>query len=290
MVRVSDWDALRHLLAAARAGSLSGGARALRVDPATIGRKVAALETSLGTKLLSRGSGGRLTPTEAGRQLLAAAARAEEALAEVERGVKAETDDPAGVVRLTTIDFVAEAYLAPALPRLRQRHPGIVLDLVTTPQLLDLGRDADVAVRVLRPRHGSVVSRKAGSLAVAPYVAPRLLRGRRPQDPPEDLDVLALGEHFFRHGQNAWIDRIPGARVVLHTTSIGMLVGAAQAGVGAALVPVGLAERAGLVRLEALPATSWSIWVASHQDFAKSPRVQAVWAFVADAFAAAART
>lgn len=280
-IAVSDWEALRYVLAASRAGSLAGAARALGVDPATVSRRIGALERSLGTKLFLRPQGGRLVPTEAGGALLSAAARAEESIDEVKRSARAATATPSGVVRFTTVDVLATLVVAPRLPLLRARFPDLVIDMVVTPHILDLGRDVDLSLRLARPTEGHAVVRRAGGMSLSVYAAARSAGGPRAAAP---LDVIAYGDHFIRHGENAWIEAVPSARVVLHTTSIGAALAAARAGLGAALLPdVAAAPDPALVRLDALPRRTRDLWLVVHPDLAKSPRVQAVSSFLVGA-------
>lgn len=288
-IAVSDWEALRYVLAASRTGSLAGAARALGVDPATVSRRLGALERSLGTKLFLRPQGGRLVPTEAGSSLLHAAARAEESLHEVKRSARAATAAPSGVVRLTTVDVLATMIVAPRLPRLSARYPDLVLDMVVTPQILDLGRDVDLSLRLAKPTEGNAVVRRAGGISLSVYAPARL--GRAPASP---LDVVAYGDHFLRHGENAWLEAFSSARIVLHTTSVGAALAAARAGLGAAALPdLAAAGDPALVRLDAVPSRTRDLWLVMHPDLAKSPKVQAVAGFlveaIEDAQAAAAR-
>lgn len=281
---VSDWEALRYVLAASRAGSLAGAARALGVDPATVSRRIGALERSLGTKLFLRPQGGRLVPTEAGGALLAAAARAEESLHEVKRSARAATATPSGVVRFTTVDVLATLVVAPRLPRLRARFPDLVIDMVVTPHILDLGRDIDLSLRLARPTEGHAIVRRAGGISLSVYAPVRGAGARQGAPPHAPLDVIAYGDHFIRHGENAWIEAVPSARIVLHTTSIGAALAAARGGLGAALLPdVAAAADPALVRLDALPRRTRDLWLVVHPDLAKSPRVQAVSSFLIDA-------
>ena len=285
---MSDFEALRYLLAASRAGSLAGAARALGVDPATVSRRLGGLESSLGTKLFLRPSGGRLVPTDAASALLVAAARAEEALQDVERAARADKAAPSGTVRLTTVDVLATFVLGPRLPLLRERFPEIALDLVVTPQILDLARDVDLSLRLMKPTERNATVRRAGALTLSVY-APAAVNTDSIQS--EGLDVIAFGDHFVRHGENAWIEALPSARVVLHTTSIGAAFAAARAGLGAALLPDTMAAAdPALARVPGLPSRARDLWLVTHPDLAKSPRVQAVSSFIVEALAAAEAT
>lgn len=273
-----DWSHLPFLLAAVRAGSLAKAARKLRVDPATVGRHVSALEREVDAKLLRRLKGGGLEPTEVGARLLAAAARTEEGLAEASRVARAEHEALRGTVRVTTVDVLAMSFIVPAIPRLQMQHPELVLDLSVTPQLLDLSRDADLSLRLTRPADTTLVARRAGTLELAAYATEAIAA----RVDGEGLPVVAYGEQFIKVPENAWIERLREPRVVLRTTSVGAAVTAAESGVGAAMVPVRMVSPS-LVRLDALGTFSRDVWIVVHPDLAKSPRVRAVSDFLVEA-------
>ncbi len=276
-----DWSHLPFLLAASRAGSLSAAARALAVDPATVGRHVAALEQAVGAKLL-RKKGKALEPTEAGALLLSAAARTEDAIGQTLREVRAQSTKPSGQVRITTVEILATSFVAPRLIELRAKHPDLVVDMVVTPQILDLSRQVDVALRLVRPTDDALVTKRAGSLAMGVYASKSLVKQRHldPDAVPATLEAIAYGDHFFQVEENAWLHRVD-ARVVARMTSVNAAIVAVASGLGAAMIPVSLAEARGdLVRLRALGGTTRDVWLAMHADLAKSPRVRVVADFL----------
>lgn len=278
---MSDWEALRYVLAASHEGSLTGAARALRVDPATVSRKIAALEEHIGGKLFARSAGKRLEPTPLGERVLRAAVLARDALDEAARAGRAEQE---GTLRVTTSELLAVHFVAPSLPDFYASNPTIALELIVTPAMLDLSKDADVALRVTRPEAPALVSRRAGAMRIGVYAAPSLVgaRGRV----CEGLPVIAIGEQFMSHGENRWIERVPGARVVLRSTSISASIVAARLGLGAALLPSAVAEApaSGLVPLAGLTGWKRDIWLVMHPDLAKSRRVRAFSEFASGIF------
>ncbi len=283
-----DWSHLPFLLEASRAGSLAAAARALKVDPATVGRHVSALEQAVGAKLLRRKKGGGLEVSEAGAQLLAAAARTEEALLSTVREARAQGTRPSGVVRLTTVEILATTFVSPRLHELHARHPEILVDMIVTPQILDLTRQVDLALRLVRPNDETLVTKRAGSLAMGVFATSTLLEKLR-VDPTASsfaaLPAVAYGEHFFRVEENAWLTRVREPRITLRTTSVNAAINAVASGLGAGMLPVSVAEQQGLVRMPALGGTTRDVWLAVHPDLAKSPRVRVVSQFLCDVLA-----
>jgi DNA-binding transcriptional LysR family regulator len=276
---VIDWSHLPFLLEASRAGSLAAAARALDVDPATVGRHVTALEKAVGAKLLRRKKGGGLEVTEAGAQLLAATARTEEALLSTVREVRAQGSKPTGVVRVTTVEILATTFVAPRLPELASKHPDVTIDMIVTPQVLDLSRQVDVALRLVRPSDDALVTKRAGSLAMGVY-APRALLEKHPPTRP-GLPVVAYGEHFSQVEENAWLSRVRDPRVMFRTTSVNAAVLAVASGLGAGMLPVAIADqRSELVRVPSCGGMKRDVWLAMHPDLAKTPRVRVVADFL----------
>lgn len=267
-----DWSHLPFLLATVRGGSQAAAARALGVDPATVGRHVSALEREVGGKVLRRRRDGRLEPTDLGAQLVAAATRTEEAFVAAARVARADGEGVHGVVRLTTTDVLATHWVVPRLAGLADRHPDLVVEIVATPQLLDLTRDVDVALRLARPRETGLVARRAGVLVLGAYATPALARRVR----APGLPIVAYAEHFLPVPENAWIAGLERPRVVLRTTSVSAAMVAARAGLGVAMLPHLLTAGSGLLAIPELGETSREIWLALHPDLAKAPRVRAV--------------
>jgi DNA-binding transcriptional LysR family regulator len=164
-----DWDDLRYFLALHRSGSLVGAAKEVGADPTTVSRRVAILEKDLGTKLFVRGRDGwSLTPS--GIRMLPAAQRAEDGALEVVRGVEELQEAPEGKVRLTTIEPLALWWMREVFEAVRERWPGIVVDLITTTRVLDLSRgEADIALRVGRPKEPGLLMRRLTTSVERPY-------------------------------------------------------------------------------------------------------------------------
>lgn len=277
-----DWDDLRHFLAVARAGSLAGAGRALRVDATTVGRRIAQLEASLQVTLFVRRRD-RWTLTPAGEHALPLAERAEAATLDVAR-VAAAATTPAGRVRLTTLDEVAARVIIPLLPEFYEQYPGIRLDLLCTSKRLDLARgEADLALRVGRPREPELVARRVAVVRERPHAGLAWLR-RHGLDAADvrDLDgrdvvLLLTGE------RERWTEGLGDVRVRLRSTSAEAAYAAIAAGLGVGLVAELLAhDDPRLVPLPALHARrETGLWLMGLASALEVPRVRAVADFLA---------
>ncbi|HEY0094822.1 MAG TPA: LysR family transcriptional regulator [Archangium sp.] len=270
------WDDLRVFVALARAGSLSATARELSVSHATVGRRIAALEEALGRTLFDRRADGYVLTAE-GAGVLELAADMEERA----QGILRRADQEAGLtgtVRLTAPEPMAERFLIPRLAALHRRHPGIALKVVSDPRSLSLARrEADLAVRLARPREGELVTRRLARLAYGVYVAP-------------DGDTAAwvgLDESLAHLPEAQWLARhAAGARLVLRANTLTGQLAAARAGFGKALLPRWFAdEEGGLIALPPpAPPPVREAWLVVHPDLKDVPRVRAVIDAVVAAF------
>lgn len=148
-----DWDDMRVYLAVARAESLSGAGRVLRIDPATVGRRVARLEEAVGARLFAKGPQGYAL-TEEGLRLLAHAERAEAAM---EGAAEAVTGGGGltGQIRLGAPDGCANYLLPQVLASICDANPGLEVQIVALPRVFNLSRrEADMAIGVSRPEAG----------------------------------------------------------------------------------------------------------------------------------------
>lgn len=164
-----DWNLYASFREVMRQGSLSAAARTLGLTQPTLGRHVAALEAGLGTALFTRSPQG-LAPTAAALELLP---RVEEMHAAAEAAARAVSGGPSGetgVVRITASEIIGGVVLPPILAAFRARHPGVVIELVLTNRNEDLlRRDADIAVRMVRPAQSALVARRIGVVGIGLY-------------------------------------------------------------------------------------------------------------------------
>jgi DNA-binding transcriptional LysR family regulator len=163
------WELFRTFLEVVRDGSLSGAARKLALTQPTVGRHIDALETALGLSLFSRSPQG-LTATPAALELVGHAEAMAAASAALRRTASSGTVADRGTVRVAASEMIGCEVLPPILARFRESHPGIVLELALSNRNEDLlRRDADIAVRMVRPRQKSLLARRIGKTAIGFY-------------------------------------------------------------------------------------------------------------------------
>ncbi|WP_347313257.1 LysR family transcriptional regulator [Defluviimonas sp. SAOS-178_SWC] len=156
---MADWDDLRVFLAVARSESLSGAGRVLKLDPATVGRRIGKLEEAMALRLFARSPQG-YTLTAEGQRLLAHAIRAEQAVTEAmdEAGGGSGLT---GQIRIGAPDGSANYLLPQVVSQICDDHPGLDVQIVAQPRVFNLSkREADMAIAVSRPASGRLTVQK----------------------------------------------------------------------------------------------------------------------------------
>ncbi len=282
--QVADWNDYRYFLALAREGTLAGAARALTVDHTTVSRRVAALEAALGTKLFVRTPDG-FALTQAGQDAQPLVARAADALEAVALRVGGEDGELRGTVRVTVSEAFAP-FIVKRLVDMRQRHPEIVIEVLTTNVVSDLTRrEADIAVRFVPTPQGELLSRKIGNVAwVACASESYLGRAGTPVDfNLAGHDVIAYDDERASLAGAQWINsHAAGARIVMRSSSIISALNAATMGMGLAVVPAHLLSGEPTLRAIGPSFMQSDIFIVVHPDLAKIARIRAVMDFIAD--------
>jgi DNA-binding transcriptional LysR family regulator len=289
------WDGFRVLLAVAEKGSFSAGARALGISQPTAGRQIEALEQALGARLLVRRSRG-VVPTPAGEGVVAEASRmAEGARAAVRRAAGEALDAPA-VVRISATEGLGALWLPHRLGPLLAAQPGLRVELVVDNEPVDLAaRQADIAVRLFRPKQQDLVARKVGRLSFGLFASPAYLESR---GTPRRLADLARHDHvgFVERGPlpsyMRWLrELVPAERFVVSTSGLLSMYETARAGHGIVLgtkVLLGADARLRPVLPRARPP-SMDVWLAVHADVRKNPVVGRAYDALVELFLREAR-
>lgn len=274
---MDNWDDLRIFLAAARAGSLAGGGRALGIDTATVGRRIARLETSMRATLMVRSSGG-IEMTAAGARLLKAASDADTAMRAV--FTEAKRDSAGGTVRLSAAEGFGTTIIAPALPDLRRQRPGLEIELAANPGFLSPAtREVDIAITLSPSQDARLQAEPLADYQLALYAAPGFLARRgdiRSVADLGDVDIVGYVDDFIYAPELRYLDEIGiSRRPALASSSIRAQREMIAAGGGVGVLPCFLAD--GLVRVcrrDTLLTRRW--WTNTHRDIADTARIRAV--------------
>jgi DNA-binding transcriptional LysR family regulator len=273
-----SWELYRSFLAVFREGSLSAAARALALTQPTIGRHVDELEAELGASLFTRSSNG-LRPTAIAAALVPHAEAMAVAAGALRRAATGEALEERGTVRVTASEMIGVEVLPRALASFRAAHARIDVELVLSNRTADLmRREADIAVRMVKPTQATLVTRKLGAVRIALHAHSRYLQAYGAPRSLEDLRVHAL----------VGFDTTPPVRPVPSLpipitrdifafrcdSDLGQYA-ALKAGFGIGMCQVGLAKRDGLVPvLHHALGFDLGVWLVMHKDSKASRRVR----------------
>lgn len=275
-----DWNDLKFVLETARQGGISGAARALGVNHATVARRITAAETALGARLFDRLATGYI-PTEAGQDAVRTAEEVERAQQQLDRRIGARDAGIKGPLTVTVPQLMIERILAPILRDFTAAHPDIDLKIAATNDILNLSRrEADVAIRLSNSPAPSLVGRRVLEQRAAVYATPGLIA----RDPGGNAPLDWIR---FAHwpGPPAEIKAIrPNLNVRLSVDDMLAAIGAARAGIGATRMACFLGETdPALQRVPDLPDFPYSpVWVLTHPDLRHVPRIRAFVEFTVD--------
>ncbi|PIW29171.1 MAG: LysR family transcriptional regulator [Rhodospirillales bacterium CG15_BIG_FIL_POST_REV_8_21_14_020_66_15] len=283
-----DWDDLRYFLAVARAGSLSGAAKALGVNHSTAFRRIEALEQRLGVRLFERHRDGYAL-TLAGDEMLEAAERVDAEVDTMERRVTGRDLRLSGPLAVTTTDTLMAMFLGRSLASFQAAYPGIDLTVLLDSQFFNLSkRQADVAVRPTLEPPEALVGRKVSDLAFAVYGSPDYLARHGRTDDLAAHRWLLPDDSLAHLAAARWQKKaLPGVAAAMRSNNLSGLMAGAANGMGVALLPCFMADPAPqLERLTGPIAEAASaLWLLTHADLRNTQRVRAFMDHMAAALA-----
>ncbi|EKF17323.1 LysR family transcriptional regulator [Nitratireductor pacificus] len=279
-----DWEDIRHFLAVAQSKSLAGAARALDVDRATVGRRLAALEATLDVRLVDRPSRScRLTPV--GAQVYKWAVDMEANAHGIADVVKAARTPIIGRVTLSAPPILAAHVFAAHMPRFRSEHPHIEISLSAhDAQSQPRKSETDLAVRLVPPDERDGTARTIGTMTFGLYAH----RDYAHLDVPERWQFIAFDQRYADLPLQRWLLGVAGDRpVVSELNRISEHLIAARAGIGIAGLPCFIADRdRDLVRIyDDVPSFARDLCLVKRRDLRKTQAVRAVMDFIADVVA-----
>lgn len=281
---------LKIVAAVASAGSPRKAAASLNTHPATVYRRLNAIERELGAVLFEK-IDGRYAPTTVAEEILSRAALIDAHLIELNRRLSGQDARLAGTLTVTTTDTLVGLLSAP-LVAFRAAHPEIRLNLVTSNAVADMARhEADVAVRPTRTPPETLVGRKAGTFGYGVYAAKSVAAkvgktGEVPGGPWIGLDQTLAAIPAAR-----WLhERVADESFVLRTNSMLTATEAARGGLGFALLPSYLGDDPAhrLTRIGApIDELRSEVWLLTHPDLRHTPRVRVFMQTIAERLKAA---
>ncbi len=281
---MDDWNDFRLVLAVHRARSLTAAAANLGIDHSTAFRRLKALEERLGVRLFERLQGGVYQPTDAGARMAAGAERMEDEALALDRDLSGRDHRLCGRLRVTSSETLAYRRLTMHLAAFRRAHPGIVVELVIDNRVLSLSRrEADIALRPIRPKESDLWGRRLSAVGWTLYAAPTYLDAKG--GPLKSANEIAryglIGWEEATSGIEAadWLAKAaPPEAFVYRTNSLVNQLVAAKSGIGLALLPCYLGDgEDGIARalINPIPELEGELWIVTHVDLRRTARVRA---------------
>lgn len=273
-----NWDDLRIFLSVAREESLTGAAKALRLDPATVGRRVARLEAELGAALFVKSPQG-YRATAAGERLRARAENAERVMAGAAAEVRGEEEGLTGTIRVGAPDGCA-TYLLPEVTRaIMAANPGLSVQIVALPRVFNLSkREADMAIAVSRPRTGRLKIQKISDYGLCLAASEDYLAQHGPIESRADLrghPVVGYIPDMIFDSELDYLAELGLDGVDLGSNLVAVQLGWLRAGAGIGVVHEFVLPDAPELRrvlADELRLTR-AFWLIRHADEARSDRM-----------------
>lgn len=271
-----DWDDLRIILAVAKTGSLNQAALKLGSSHPTVFRRVRAIEKKLAVALFERKRSGYV-PSAAASDIIAVAQQIEDDIHRLELGIAGLDEKPTGSVRLTTTDTLMFQLLPPILASVQQQLPGIRLEVSTANGMFLLEkREADIAIRAggAPPEH--LIARRQCDIASCIYYP-----AAWPEISGSDMAKRpwVMADATLAHLDSArWLAAQGlNEQAVFRSNSLTSVASAANAGMGMAILPCYLGDRAPALKRLGSPIAEFrsSLWILSHPDLRRVRRINA---------------
>ncbi|MCI4591812.1 LysR family transcriptional regulator [Sphingobium sp. BYY-5] len=281
-------DDLRLFLTILREGNMLAAARRVGLDHSTVARRVGHLETALGVRLFDRSPRG-VTPTQAAFALTPHAERIESELLAAAASVRDRDRAIDGTVRLATPEAFASHLIAPRSALLRDRHPGLTLELASESRTTSLSkREADMAVMLKPPPRGRLVTRKLADYRLGLFASRAYLDRHGVPATRADLQghvFLSYIEELAGFPEMIALNQLlPGATIGFRASSSAAQQAAVAAGMGLAFLHV-FATMNDDRLVQIMPGdmqVSRSYWLVMHSDLQRLPRIRAVADFIDD--------
>jgi DNA-binding transcriptional LysR family regulator len=290
-----DWQDIQIFLEVARSQRLTDAARRLGVDHSTLSRRTRRFEQKLNTQLFERSTHGYHL-TEAGQQLLAHAEEMARHAFEAGESLADKDRQLSGQIRLGVTEGFGTWVIAPLLSAFCERHPGITLDLLALPRVVNLSRhEADLAITVERPASQGLVISRLCDYRLRLYASEAYLaRHGRPSRLAELGGHRLIGyvDDLIFSEQLNYLDPLLDPAVVstpphfsIRSTSVTTQHAAVLQGAGLAVLPCFMAESGDTLHsvLDDEVEIVRQFWITARQEQRRLARVRLLWDFLREA-------
>ncbi|MDP2518443.1 LysR family transcriptional regulator [Shimia thalassica] len=284
----TDWSLIQVFLAVAQTGSLSAGARRLHSSQPTVGRHIKTLETTLGVELFHRHARG-LELTELGQDVFHTARAMQRHMSELTLKAAGAQTSLAGDVRITCSVFMAHHVVPDILASIRTKEPEIKLDLLATDDTENLlFREADIAIRMYRPKQLDMIAKHLGDITLGLFASESYVARRGlPQTPEDfinhdivgydrnDLIIRSMTDHGWSVTRDTFCVRCDNQTAYWELVKAGCGIGFCQKHTAMATD--------GIIDLDlGVPLPTLPVWLTAHEAMRHTPRISRVWDLLSD--------
>ncbi len=276
-----NWDDLKYFLSVCQNGSIRSAAKALKVNHATVSRRINSFELALGERLFERTPKGYLL-TAVAEELYQEASHLEERLSSIERLVAGKDETLQGEIRVTLPDLLAQELLMEDFAAFCLEYPQVQLEIIDSTRAFNLAnREADVAFRLCDEPPDYLIGRKLANIHRSCYISKSLMAEIEAKEGDE--------KEVFLNAQNwiGWTDkqRRPIGKIAREyprfqskhkIISATLQTKACQHGMGISILPCFLGDTSpNLIRVPpAISEAKYDLWVLSHPDLRKNLKIQ----------------
>ncbi len=282
---MQDWDNLRVFLAVARSGQFLAAGRRLKLDHATVARRIAALETEANVQLFERRTTGAVL-TAAGENLLSYAEAIEEKVFDAAAELANKEATVSGTVRIAAPEAFASSFLVPRLASFGRLYPDAILQIVPLERSFSLARrEADIAIMIDRPKQGRLTVKKLVDYQVSLYASRDHLKTvgpiRNETDRADRTLVTFVDDLVYSSSLDYAQPLLAVVRHRFECVSVLAQIAAIRAGIGVGMVHDYAARQfPDLVRVLPALRAERSYWIVTHKSQRSLRRVGAVFEFI----------
>lgn len=276
-----SWDYYRYFLEIERQGSLKLAAKKLGVNQTTVGRNLSSLEDSIGSKLFERRPDGFIL-TALGSRILETMQLAEEKMLQADRQLAGQDQNPEGQVKITMPGALANHWFIPLAQPLLIKYPKLNLDFLTGPEVLNLvRREADLALRLVKPTQRDLVSKKMGTLKLVLAGHKNLFKNNSKPKTVENLmkfQFIGLYDFARSKAEQDLLDRCKDAiNISMRSAAWSSVFSAVSSGIGIGILPSFMLKKDKQMQ-QILPelTVSMPLWLVYHPDLRNSMRIRVV--------------
>lgn len=277
MIRTLSWDDLRFFLVCGEQSSFRKAANILKINSATIIRRIERLEQVIGYRLFVRHTDG-VTVTAEGRMILEHVQTMESAIFNIVRKSEISVEGIRGLVRVAISEGLGTAWVLPRLLEFQKTNRYLTFELQQTMALTDVGRlQADISIQYLRPERADLVTVQLGYLHIYPFVSEAYKNEFGVPKAFSDLKLHRLIQQLSPQLEGIY-ERLLGVEslegiVGVRTNSGAAVLYAVERGAGIGFLPnYALALGAKLVPIDIGLKYRLDVWMAYHPDLRNSHR------------------